>query len=107
MTPHYPERMYRLFQPSVDDHASTLLPHEMETRVVHVFALVGEAIAGATHALLTSDRELAKRIVENDEVIDDEVNAIVAWAEDQLMNNAELSAPSRRMLLTLLRHARS
>ena len=103
MTPHYPERMYRLFQPSVDDHASTPLPPEMETRVVHVFALVGEAMAGATHALLTSDRELAKRIVENDEVIDDEVNAIVAWAEDQLMNNAELSAPSRRMLLTLLR----
>jgi len=75
----------------------------METSVIHVFALVGEAIAEATHALLSGDRELAKRVVKNDEVIDAEVNRLVAYAENELMTNLSLSVMSRQMLLTLLR----
>jgi len=75
----------------------------METSVIHVFALVGEAIAEATHALLSGDRELAKRVVKNDEVIDEEVNRLVAYAENELMTNLSLSVMSRQMLLTLLR----
>jgi phosphate transport system protein len=75
----------------------------MRQKVVHVFALVGEAIASATHALLAGDRELAKHIVEQDEVIDDEVNELVAFAESQLMTNLTMSTEHRQIFLTLLR----
>jgi len=95
--------MFRLFGSSSPESTTTPLPPEMTQKIVHVFALVGEAIAGATHALLASDRALAKRVVENDVIIDDEVNEIVAYAESQLMTNLELTPESRQMLLTLLR----
>jgi phosphate transport system protein len=64
---------------------------------------VGEAIAGATHALLANDRELAKRIVEQDVTIDNLVNAMVAKAEQKLLHEPSPSPESRRTLLTLLR----
>jgi phosphate transport system protein len=75
----------------------------MTQKVVHVFALVGEAIAGATHALLAGDRELAKRVVDNDIIIDGEVNELVAFAESELMTNHHLTNEHRQILLTLLR----
>ena len=57
--------MYRLFgsnseskEPQSPEQSIT---PEFRQKVVQVFALVGEAIAEATHALLASDRELAKR----------------------------------------------
>jgi hypothetical protein len=34
-------------------------PHEIDRLFAQVFALVGEGIAGATHALLTGDRDAA------------------------------------------------
>lgn len=95
--------MHRLFHPTPSEHDIAPLPPEMVTQVVHVFALVGEAIASATHALLSGDRELAKRVVERDEEIDAEVNSLVAFAESQLMTNPSLSRDSRQVLLTLLR----
>lgn len=76
---------------------------ELRTRVVQIFALVGEAIAGATHALLSGDRELAKIIVDKDIVIDDLVNAIVDTAEMRLLEDTTLNIADRRRLLTLLR----
>jgi phosphate uptake regulator len=50
---------------------------EIRPQVVQIFALVGEAMAGATHALLSGDRELAKNVVEKDKDIDTLVNSIV------------------------------
>ena len=79
------------------------LAPELRVQVVRVFALVGEAIAEATHALLAGDRELAKRVVEQDVIIDELVDALVATVETQLLYNDHLSASSRRELLTLLR----
>jgi phosphate transport system protein len=76
---------------------------ELHQEIVQVFALVGEAIAGATHALLANDRELAKRIVEQDVTIDNLVNAMVAKAEQKLLHEPSPSPESRRTLLTLLR----
>ena len=76
---------------------------ELRPQVVRIFALVGEAIAGATHALLASDRELAKRIVEQDIVIDSLVIAAVNAAETQLLTDTSLNLDDRRQLLTLLR----
>ena len=99
--------MYRLFgssagptEPPASDEGIT---PEMRQSIVRVFALVGEAIAEATHALLAGDRELAKRVVEQDIVIDNLVNALVLNAEKQLFENTSLLAETRRELLTLLR----
>ncbi len=79
------------------------LSHDLRPQTVRIFALVGEAIAGATHALLSSDRELAKRVVEQDIEIDDLVNELVVTAERRLLESAEHDVEGRRELLTLLR----
>ncbi|MHB1209674.1 MAG: phosphate signaling complex PhoU family protein [Acidimicrobiales bacterium] len=99
--------MYRLFgssaQPSEPPASDEGITPEMRANVVRVFALVGEAIAEATHALLAGDRELAKRVVDQDVVIDTLVNDMVVRAEQQLFENTALGANARRELLTLLR----
>ena len=99
--------MYRLFgnrsepeQPAESDSNSA---PDLHPDVVHIFALVGEAIAGATHALLAGDRELAKLVVEQDIVIDNLVNNVVSRAESALLNNSSLALGERQHLLTLLR----
>jgi len=75
----------------------------LRLEIVQVFALVGEAIAGATHALLANDRELAKRIVDQDVVIDNLIDAMVSTAESRLLSETALGVESRQALLTLLR----
>jgi phosphate transport system protein len=70
---------------------------------VRIFALVGEAIAGATHALLAGDRELAKRVVAQDIMIDNLVNETVEATELRLLEEPGLDIEERRQLLTLLR----
>lgn len=70
---------------------------------MRVFALVGEAIATATHALLSNDRELAKKVVEQDVVIDELVNELVFIAEARLLADENLDLDGRRELLILLR----
>lgn len=76
---------------------------DLRPQVVRIFALVGEAIAGATHALLSNDRELAKRVVEQDIMIDDLVNELVVSAEARLLDSDALDVEGRRELLILLR----
>jgi phosphate transport system protein len=76
---------------------------DLRPQIVQIFALVGEAMAGATHALLSGDRELAKKVVDKDMAIDTLVNAIVNAAELQLVENESLNIADRRRLLTLLR----
>ena len=76
---------------------------ELHQQIVRVFALVGEAMAEATHALLAGDRELAKRVVDQDIIIDNLVNELVATAEAQLLDSSNKSVETRRTLLTLLR----
>ena len=99
--------MYRLFgarnEPELDESLDEDLSEDLRPQVVRIFALVGEAIAGATHALLAGDRELAKRIVDQDVVIDDLVNSVVTTTEERLLLNNALGAEERRRLLTLLR----
>ena len=43
---------------------------QIDRMFVQLFALVGEDVAGATHALLSGDREAAKLLVERDEMVD-------------------------------------
>ena len=75
----------------------------MRPQIVQIFALVGEAMAGATHALLSGDRELAKNVVDKDMAIDTLVNTLVNATELQLVENESLNVADRRRLLTLLR----
>jgi len=90
-----------ILQPIIDVDLPVL--PELRPQTVRVFALVGEAIAEATHALLASDRELAKRVVEHDIIIDELVDEIVESAETQLLENPTLDLATRQALLTLLR----
>jgi phosphate transport system protein len=99
--------MSRLFgnrsEPDDDVPLVATADEQIRPQIVQIFALVGEAMAGATHALLSGDRELAKRVVEKDMAIDNLVNSIVVTAESQLLENDALNIADRRRLLTLLR----
>ncbi len=99
--------MSRLFRSSSSTPEAVtplvLVSQDLRPQTVRIFALVGEAIAGATHALLANDRELAKRVVEQDIIIDDLVNQLVSTAEERLLESAALDVEGRRELLILLR----
>jgi len=71
---------------------------QFEARIVRVWALVGEAIAGATHALLGGDRELAKALVRDDEVIDELVNGLVGEVTRTLELGTGSPADRRRLI---------
>jgi phosphate transport system protein len=99
--------MYWLFgsrhEPSESDAVLTSHLEDLRPQVVQIFALVGEAIAGATHALLAGDRELAKLVVDKDVEIDTLVDSVVDITEARLLNDSTLTLEDRRHLLTLLR----
>lgn len=96
-------RLFRSSSPEPEASTPLVRSQDLRPQIVRIFALVGEAIAGATHALLANDRELAKRIVEQDNVIDDLVNSLVSTAEERLLESAALDVEGRRELLILLR----
>jgi phosphate transport system protein len=96
------QRLFRASSPSPE--ALTVASEaDVQATLVRVFALVGEAIAEATHALLANDRELAKRVVEQDTEIDALVNQLMDHAETRLLTDESLTDDDRRGLLTLMR----
>jgi phosphate transport system protein len=97
-------RLFRSDTPAEEDTEPVSRPEDdLRPQTVRIFALVGEAMAGATHALLSNDRELAKRVVDQDIVIDNLVNDLVFTAELRLLKDDGLDVEGRRELLTLLR----
>jgi phosphate transport system protein len=80
-----------------------VLDDSQRAQVVRLFALVGEAIAEATHALLAGDRELAKHVVQQDTVIDGIVETLIVHVEQALLSSQVPSVSGREELLTLLR----
>ncbi|HEV3267383.1 MAG TPA: PhoU domain-containing protein [Acidimicrobiales bacterium] len=97
-------RIFRLLKPEETSNTPIVrLNEDLRPQTVRIFALVGEAIAGATHALLANDRELAKRVVEQDIIIDELVNNLVSVTETRLLESAALDVEGRRELLILLR----
>jgi phosphate transport system protein len=97
-------RLFRFSSPEPENVTPLVrVSQDLRPQTVRIFALVGEAIAGATHALLANDRELAKRVVEQDILIDDLVNQLVSKAEDRLLESDALDVEGRRELLILLR----
>ncbi|HEV3370692.1 MAG TPA: PhoU domain-containing protein [Acidimicrobiales bacterium] len=77
-------------------------PHEVDRLFAQVFALVGEGIAGATHALLAGDRQAAKELVQRDEVIDRIISEISHTVQHELVHG-ETTAEDRRELVAILR----
>ena len=75
---------------------------EIDRIFVQVFALVGEAIAGATHALLAGDREAAKHLVQRDEVVDLLIHQIAHLAQQRLVSG-DTDPDERRELVAVLR----
>ncbi|HXQ19585.1 MAG TPA: PhoU domain-containing protein [Acidimicrobiales bacterium] len=75
---------------------------EIDRLFVQAFALVGEAIAGATHALLAADREAAKQLMHRDELVDQLSHQIAGLAQERLLSG-EGSLQERRELLAVLR----
>ncbi len=97
-------KLFRFSQPaSAPAPRAVPVSDDLRPDVVRAFALVGEAMAGATHALLANDRELAKRVVEADVAIDDLIDGLVATAEARLVGSPDLSSDDRQDLLVLLR----
>jgi phosphate transport system protein len=77
-------------------------PHKVDRLFAQAFALVGEGIAGATHALLAGDREAAKELVKRDEVVDRIITEISLWVQEQLVHG-EATAAERREYVAILR----
>lgn len=75
---------------------------EVDRMLVQVVALVGEAIAGATHALLACDREAAKELMARDELVDERIAAIAALTQRTLVEGRTTEI-ERIELVTVLR----
>jgi phosphate transport system protein len=75
---------------------------EIDRKFVRAFALVGEGIAGATHALLAGDREAAKELVKRDEEVDRLTHDIAVLAQGRLVSGGG-TADERRELIAFLR----
>lgn len=76
---------------------------EIDVKVRQLFALVFEGIAVATDALLTGDREMADRVVEQDKLI---VDSLYHDIEDLVQHQLILQSPMAgdlRFLLVVLR----
>jgi phosphate transport system protein len=77
-------------------------PDEVDRLFSQVFALVGEAIAGATHALLAGDRDAAKELVKRDEIVDKLIGQISTTVQQQLVHG-ETTSDERREYVAILR----
>ena len=73
----------------------------IEARMVQLFALVSEALAGATDALLSNDVATGLQVVEGDQAIDDLTAEVELLVWEQL-SNASLSPSALRHLVGVL-----
>jgi phosphate transport system protein len=76
---------------------------EIDRLMLQLFALVGESVAGATHALLSSDREAARALADRDEVVDTLYHDIEELTLSQLTQAGANSSQDLRYLVTVIR----
>jgi phosphate transport system protein len=87
----------------VDDDRRVVAEMPAIDRHVHeLFALVSEAAAGATHALVTGDREAAKELVRRDAVIDKLYREVEQLVESELVGD-QPELERKRYLVAMLR----
>jgi len=77
------------------------LTAEIDRRVIRLFALVEEAVAGATHALLSGDRARAREVVAADADLDAFYYELEALVKDRVVNGG-LSTQEVTWLLAVL-----
>ncbi len=75
---------------------------EIDRRVIQLFALVGESVAGSTLALLTGDREAAKALVARDLEVDRRYREIEKFAWE-LLDSAGNTRQQTRYIVSVLR----
>ena len=76
---------------------------QIDRKVLQLFALVGESVSGATHALLSGDREAAKSLADRDEVVDTLYHDIEHLTLQQLTVAGITSPKDLRFLVTVIR----
>jgi phosphate transport system protein len=75
---------------------------QIDTRVIELFALVSEILAGATDALLSGDREAAHELVMRDALIDQLYRDIEHLVQEEFARHQPM-AGDMRFLLSVLR----
>ncbi len=73
----------------------------MDRHVIQLFALVENAVAGATHALVNADREAARNLVAADADIDDLYQALEASVQARLLDRPSDPAETHYLLAVL------
>jgi len=87
--------------PDDGDEVRAGLDH-IDREIIQLFAMVGEGLAGATHALLAADREAARVLVAADELIDVLYREVEDMAQKRLAERA--TGPDElRFLVVVLR----
>jgi phosphate transport system protein len=76
---------------------------QIDRLVLQLFAMVGENVSGATHALLAGDREAAKLLAERDEVVDNLYREIERQTMEELTAGTITSRADLRFLVTVIR----
>ena len=76
---------------------------QIDRKVMQLFALVGDSVSGATHALLAGDREAAKALADRDEVVDLLCHDIEELTLQQLTVAGITSPNQLRYLVTVIR----
>jgi len=74
----------------------------IDTRMTQLFALVSEALAGATEALLSNDVATGLRVVEGDQSVDDLTAEVELLVWQQLDDDSAPSAALRHLVGILL-----
>jgi phosphate transport system protein len=75
----------------------------IEDRVSQLFAMVGDGVAGATHAFLNGDKDAGRRLVSADEVIDNLQAEVEALVHNEFMAATPLEEDDLRLLLLVVR----
>jgi len=73
----------------------------VDRHVIQLFALVENAVAGATHALVSADREAARNLVAADADIDDLYQAVESSVQGRLLNRPTDPAETQYLLAVL------
>ena len=76
---------------------------QIDRTVMQLFALVGDSVSGATHALLAGDREAAKALADRDEIVDSLCHDIEELTLQQLTVAGITSPNQLRYLVTVIR----
>ena len=79
----------------------------VEAKMMQLFALVSEALAGATDALLGTDATKGSAVVEGDQLVDDVTAEVELMVWRQIDDAATPSAALRHLVGTLLDSART